>query len=169
MIGRAAILAAVIVVALTVETTLLAPVRLLGARPDLLLLAVVAVAMASGAGSAAAFGFAAGLAADLLLDLPVGVSALVYTAIGYAVGSARTYLASGRVLVPAGLAVGASLVAVWASGALLRLLDLSGFSWGFVARAGLAAALVNLVLTPAVYPLVRRLAERFVTGRVAHW
>jgi rod shape-determining protein MreD len=166
---QAAALAAVIVLILTLQTTLLAPVRLLGARPDLLLLAVVAVATAAGAGGAAVFGFAAGLAADLLLDLPVGVSALVYTAIGYAVGSARAYLATGGVLVPAGLAVAASLAAVWASGALLRLLELSGFSWGFVGRAGLAGAALNLALTPAVYPPVHRLAERLATGRVTRW
>jgi hypothetical protein len=73
------------------------------------------------------------------------------------------------VLVPAGLAVGASIAAVGASGALLRLLDLSGFSWGFVGRAALAAALLDLTVTPVVYPVVRRLAERYETERVVRW
>jgi rod shape-determining protein MreD len=169
VIRRVAVLAAVIAAGLLAQTTVLAPLRLLGARPDLLLLAVVAVAMAAGAERGAAFGFAAGLAADLLLDLPVGLSALVYTAIGYGVGLARPYLAAGSAMVPAGLAVGASLAAVLASGALLRLLDLSGYSWGFLLRAALAGAAVNLVLTPLVYPGVRRLAAPPAGERVPQW
>jgi rod shape-determining protein MreD len=169
MIRRLFALAGVIVAALVVQTTLLAHVRILGTRPDVLLLAVVAVAMASGSVSGAVFGFAAGLAADLLLDLPVGVSALVYTAIGYAIGTARVYMVSRSVLVPAALAAAASLAAVWASGSVLRLLDLSGFSWGFLARSAVAVAAFNLLLTPAVYPLVHTLAVRVRAERVAHW
>ena len=169
MIRRVAALAAVIAAGLLAQTTVLAAPRLRGARPDLLLLAVVAVAMAAGAERGAAFGFAAGFAADLLLDLPVGLSALVYTAIGYGVGRVRPYLAASSVLVPAGLAVAASLAAVLASGALLRLLDLSGYSWGFLLRAALAGAGINLVLTPLVYPVVRRLAAPASAERVPQW
>jgi cell shape-determining protein MreD len=114
VIRRVAALAGVIALALLLQTTLLSPLRILGARPDLLLLAVVAVAMASGPVEGAAFGFAAGLTADLLLDL-------------------------------------------------------SGFSWSFVGRSALTVALYNLLLTPLVYPLVRRLAERVRAERVVHW
>jgi rod shape-determining protein MreD len=169
VIRRVAALAGVIALALLLQTTLLSPLRILGARPDLLLLAVVAVAMASGPVEGAAFGFAAGLTADLLLDLPVGVSALVYTGLGFGVGTARVYLASESFWLPLGLAAAASLAGVWASGAILRLLDLSGFSWSFVGRSGLTVALYNLLLTPLVYPLVRRLAERVRAERVVHW
>jgi rod shape-determining protein MreD len=169
MTRRVLALGAVILVALIVQTTLLGHVRILGARPDVTLLAVVAVAMASGSVSGAAFGFAAGLATDLLLDLPVGVSALVYTAIGYAIGSARVYMVSRSPLVPAALAAAASLAAVWASGSVLRLLDLSGFSWGFLARSAVAVAVFNLLVTPVVYPLVHTLAEHVRAERVAHW
>jgi len=79
-VRRPLVLAAVVVVLVLVESTVLAGLPLGGARPDLLTLAVVAVAMAAGPVSGATFGFAAGLLADLLFDLPVGVSALVYTA-----------------------------------------------------------------------------------------
>jgi rod shape-determining protein MreD len=84
-VRRVLVLSAVLVGAVVVQSAVLAGVRLAGVRPDLLVLAVVAVAMASDATTGAVFGFAAGLVADLLFGLPVGVSALVYTAVGFAV------------------------------------------------------------------------------------
>jgi len=76
-VRRPVVLSVVLVVAVVVQSTVLAGVRLAGARPDLLVLVVVAVALASDATTGAVFGFATGLVADLLFDLPVGVSALV--------------------------------------------------------------------------------------------
>ena len=107
---RVLVLAAVLVGAVVVQSAVLAGVRLAGVRPDLLVLAVVAVAMASDATTGAVLGFAAGLAADLLFDLPVGVSALVYTAVGFAVGTVRVYVTSHLPLVHLVLAGAASLV-----------------------------------------------------------
>ena len=89
-------LAVVLVVAVLIQSTVLARLTLAGVRPDLLVLAVVAVAMASDATTGAVFGFVTGLVADLLFDLPVGVSALVYTATGFAVGAVRVYVTSHR-------------------------------------------------------------------------
>ena len=169
MTRRVVMLAGVILAALLLQTTVLGPVRLWGARPDLLVLAVVALAMSAGPVSGGLFGFWAGLGADLLLELPVGVSALVYTLIGYAVGVARVYMVSQSVLVPAAVAGAASLASVWLSGAVLRLLDLSEFSWGFVARTAPLVAVFNLLLAPVVYPLVSGIAERAERDRVMHW
>ena len=164
---RVGFLAAGVVVTLLVAATLLGGLRLGGARPDLLVLVVVAVAMVSGPTSGAAFGFAAGLVADLLLDLPVGVSAFVYTVVGFAVGLARTYVVRTNALVHMTLAASASLVSVWLSGLILRLMDLS--SWGLVARSGLLVAGFNLLVTPLVYPVVRALAGRYLAERVYRW
>ncbi|HKE97382.1 MAG TPA: rod shape-determining protein MreD [Actinomycetes bacterium] len=168
MIRRVLALAAVLVGALVVQTTVLSQVRILGARPDLVVLAIVAVAMSSDPVAGATFGFAAGLARDLLLDLPVGVSALVDASLGYAIGTARVYMVSRSPLVPATVVVAASLASVWATGAVLRLLDLSGFSWGYVARSALAVAAGNLLATPLVYPLMRGVVERSRAERVMH-
>jgi rod shape-determining protein MreD len=164
---RALVLAGVIVVALLLESTVLARVRLGGARPDLLVIAVVAVAMAAGPTSAACFGFSAGLLADLLFARPVGVAALVYTCVGFAVGYARVYLVSSRAWVHLVLTGAASLAAVWGAGLVLRVLDLS--SWGFVARTGPLVALYNLLLAPVVYPVIRRLATDAGPERAYHW
>ena len=162
---RPLVLTAVLVVAVLVQSTVLAELRLAGVRPDLLVLAVVAVAMASDAATGAVFGFVTGLVADLLFDLPVGVSALVYTAAGFAVGTVRVYVTSHRPLVHLVLVGAASLASVWCCGLLLRVFDLS--SWAAVARAGPLVAVYNLLLTPFVYPVVWALTER-VPARPGH-
>jgi rod shape-determining protein MreD len=164
---RLLLLVAVLVVAVLVQSTVLAEVRLAGVRPDLLVLAVAAVAMASDATTGAVFGFVTGLVADLLFDLPVGVSALVYTAVGFAVGTVRVYVTSPRPLVHLVLAAAASLASVWACGLLLRVFDLS--SWATVARAGPLVALYNLLLTPFVYPVVWALTERVPARQAQRW
>jgi rod shape-determining protein MreD len=166
-VRRLLVLAAVLVAAVLVQSTVLAEVRLAGVRPDLLVLAVVSVAVATDAATGAAFGFAAGLVADLLFDLPVGVSALVYTAAGFAVGAVRVYLTSHRPLVHLVLAGAASVASVWSCGLLLRVFDLS--SWAAVARAGPLVALCNLALTPFVYPVVWALTERVPLRPARHW
>jgi rod shape-determining protein MreD len=164
---RVLVLGGVIVAALLLESTVLAPFRLAGVRPDLLVIAVVAVAMAAGPTSAACFGFCAGLVADLLFAQPVGVSALVYTGVGFAVGLLRVYVVSSATWVHLALAGAASLTSAWCAGVVMRVLDLS--SWGFVGRAGPLVALYNLLLAPVIYPLVRRLAAAPAPEQVYRW
>ena len=160
-------LAVVLVVAVLIQSTVLARLRLAGARPDLLVLAVVSVAVATDPTTGAVFGFVAGLVSDLLFDLPVGVSALVYTAVGFAVGTVRVYLTSHRPLVHLVLAGAASLASVWCCGLLLRVFDLS--SWAAVLRAGPLVAVYNLLLTPFVYPVVLALTERIPARPAKRW
>jgi rod shape-determining protein MreD len=166
-VRRLLALAVVLVVAVLVQSTVLARLRLAGVRPDLLVLAVVSVAVATDPTTGAVFGFVAGLVADLLFDLPVGLSALVYTAVGFAVGTVRVYVTSHRPLVHLVLAGAASLASVWCSGLVLRVFDLS--SWAAVARAGPLVALYNLLLTPFVYPVVWALAERLPARPAQRW
>jgi rod shape-determining protein MreD len=157
----------VLVVAVLIQSTVLARLRLAGARPDLLVLAVVSVAVATDPTTGAVFGFVAGLVSDLLVDLPVGVSALVYTAVGFAVGTVRVYVTSHRPLVHLVLAGAASLASVWCCGLLLRVFDLS--SWATVTRAGPLVALYNLLLTPFIYPVVWALTERIPARPAQRW
>jgi rod shape-determining protein MreD len=166
-VRRLLTLAAILVVAVLVQSTLLAGLRVAGVRPDLLILAVVAVAVATDATTGAVFGFVTGLVADLLFDLPVGVSALVYTAAGFAVGTVRVYVTTNHPLVHLLLAGAASLASVWCCGLLLRVFDLS--SWAAVGRAGPLVACCNLLLTPFVYPVVWALTERVPARPAQRW
>jgi rod shape-determining protein MreD len=166
-VRRLLALAVVLVVAVLIQSTVLARLRLAGVRPDLLVLAVVSVAVATDPTTGAVFGFVAGLVADLLFDLPVGVSALAYTAVGFAVGTVRVYVTSHRPLVHLVLAGAASLASVWCCGLLLRVFDLS--SWATVTRAGPLVAIYNLLLTPLVYPAVWALTERIPARPAQRW
>jgi rod shape-determining protein MreD len=166
-VRRLLALTAVLVVAVLIQSTVLARLRLAGVRPDLLVLGVVWVAVATDPTTGAVFGFVAGLVADLLFDLPVGVSALAYTAVGFAVGTVRVYVTSHRPLVHLVLAGAASLASVWCCGLLLRVFDLS--SWATVTRAGPLVALYNLLLTPLVYPVVWALTERIPARPAQRW
>jgi rod shape-determining protein MreD len=166
-VRRLLALAVVLVVAVLIQSTVLARLRLAGARPDLLVLAVVSVSVATDPTTGAVFGFVAGLVSDLLFDLPVGVSALVYTAVGFAVGTVRVYVTSHRPLVHLVLAGAASLASVWCCGLLLRVFDLS--SWATVTRAGPLVAIYNLLLTPFIYPVVWALTERIPARPAQRW
>lgn len=84
---RAARLSLVLVVLLTLQTTWLADLRPLGETGDLLLLLAIAAGMAGGPHRGAVVGFLAGMAMDLVLLTPLGLSALAYLAVGYVVGA----------------------------------------------------------------------------------
>jgi len=164
---RTLLLAGIIVVSLVLESTVLAHLRLGGVHPDVLVIAVIAVAMTEGPVTGASFGFAAGLVSDLLFGNHVGVSALVYTVIGFGMGVGRVYVTSSSTLVHLLLAGAASFVSVWLAGLVLRVFDLS--SWDFLVRTAPLVALYNLLLTPLVYPPVRALLERLEPAPTPRW
>ncbi len=92
MFGSRLRLFLVIVALLVVQTTILVGVRVHGAHPDAMLLLGISAGMVGGSKRGAAVGFAAGIAADLFLDTPFGLSALTYTIVGFAVGSVQSSL-----------------------------------------------------------------------------
>ncbi len=139
----------VLVTFLLLHTTVLSDVRILDVMPDLMLLAAVAAGMTGGPTRGASIGFASGLAVDLFLRSPMGLSALVFTLVGYAMGVAHTgvlrpswYLRSLAALV--GSAGGVVLYAV--IGAMLGepLVDLR------LLTVVTVVALANAILAPVV-------------------
>ena len=75
---------------LLLHTTVLADLRVRDVMPDVMLLVAVAAGITGGASRGATIGFASGLAVDLFLRSPMGLSALVFTVVGYAMGVAHT-------------------------------------------------------------------------------
>jgi len=72
---------------LLLQLTVLAHLRVFGVAPDVMLLLAVAGGVVGGPQLGALLGFAAGLTFDLFLETPLGLSALVFCLIGYAVGN----------------------------------------------------------------------------------
>ncbi len=78
----------VIFVVLMVQSTALDAFRLGGVHPDVLWLLPITSALADGPATGALVGFWAGLAFDLVLPTPFGLSALVGSVLGYSTGLA---------------------------------------------------------------------------------
>jgi rod shape-determining protein MreD len=76
----------VVAVVLTIQEALLAGLKVRGAHPDLMLLLPIAFGLVGGSERGAAMGFVSGLLADLFVGTPFGLSALVYTLVGFGVG-----------------------------------------------------------------------------------
>ena len=76
----------VIFVVFVVQDTLMVALRIDGAHPDLVWLLPVTAAIIGGPETGAIVGFVAGIAFDLVLPTPFGLSALVGTLVGYTIG-----------------------------------------------------------------------------------
>ena len=83
---RAIRLVLLLIAVVLVQTAVLPHLRIAGVAPEVGLVATVAVAFVAGPEAGAVFGFAAGLALDLFLSTPLGLSALAWSLTGYAVG-----------------------------------------------------------------------------------
>ena len=108
---RALLAAAAILAAVLVQVTVLNNLPFPGgAGPDLVLVVVVAMALASGPIDGAIIGFAAGLALDIAPPASnlLGQSALVFCLVGYGCGRLRVTLERSAWLPVAGVAVGAA-------------------------------------------------------------
>lgn len=167
MIWRRAVLLSLLTLSgLLVETTLLGSATLAGTKPELILLITIALALGEGSAVGAVAGFVGGVATDLLLDLPAGLSALVFTGVGYAVGAAREHFQTPAAWVPMGIAGAATAAGVFAYGAVGILFGQETITGGALARhAGLAAG-YNVLLAPFVIPVVRGLAARMRPRKV---
>jgi rod shape-determining protein MreD len=77
---------------LVVQETLILEIRIDGIHPDILVLLPIAAGVIGGAASGASMGFGVGLAADLFVPTPFGLSALVGCLVGFGVGQATVAL-----------------------------------------------------------------------------
>jgi rod shape-determining protein MreD len=159
----------VIVTGLLLQSTLFWDLKLLGVRPELMYLVTIVIAILEGPNEGAVTGFAAGLAQDFLLNQPKGITALTLTLVGYAAGLARQYIVSPSPLLPmilvgVGTAVGIAFYQVVAF--LLGQLE---ETFSYAIRVTLLTALYNAILTPIVYPLLRRVIEGSRPTRVVRF
>lgn len=145
-------LALALAVVLLLHLTMLADVRLAGVRPDAPLLAAVVTGLVAGPERGAIIGFSAGVLADLFLPSPFGLSALVYSLVGFAIGSLQTGILRNAWWIPvltafAGSAAGIVLYA--GLGAMVGETEMVG------PRLPLIAALVGLMNALLAPPATR--------------
>jgi rod shape-determining protein MreD len=160
--GRVFFAALLLVVSLAVQLAVLARLPLPGATPDLVLLAVVALALAHGPGFGLVAGFAAGLGNDLVppADHAVGRWALVLTVVGYFAGLAQGE-ARRSAFVPLFVVAVSGAASVLLYAGLGALIDDPHITWQAVTEILPTAVLYDVVLSAFVVPAVLRLSDRF--------
>jgi rod shape-determining protein MreD len=168
-VRRAILLAVVVLSALLLQTTVFADIRLWGARPELMYLLAIGFGFLEGPASGAATGFAGGMAQDFLLNQPKGITALTLTLLGYAVGMLRQYVVTPSPVFPVFLVGGGTFVGVLFYGIVSFLLGQLDATWGYTIRVAALSAAYNAILTPLLFPILRRAAEGSRSRRVIRW
>lgn len=166
---RTLLLAAVVLTALLLQTTVFADIRLLGARPELVYLLTICFGVLEGPASGAVAGFVGGMAQDFLLSQPKGITALALTLVGYAIGMLRQYIVSPSPVLPVFLVAGGTFVGVLFFGVVSFLLGQLDTTWLYLFRVSALSAIYNGILTPLLFPLLRRAAEGSRSRRIVRW
>ncbi len=166
---RALSLAAVILTALLLQTTVFGDVKLLGARPELMYLVTIVFALIDGPASGAVAGFAGGMAQDFLMNEPKGITALTLTLLGYVVGLARQYIVSPTPVLPVLLVAGGTFLGVLFNRLVAFLLGQLDTGTVYTLQVAGLSALYNAVLTPILYPVLRRVVEGSRSRKVVRW
>lgn len=166
---RAILLTTVVVSALLLQTTVFADVRLFGARPELMYLLTIAFGILEGPASGAITGFAGGMSQDFLLNQPKGITALTLVLLGYAIGMLRQYIVSPSPVLPVALVTAGTFAGVLFYGVVSFLLGQLDTSWWYLLRTAALSALYNAILTPLLFPILRRAAEGSRSRRVLRW
>jgi rod shape-determining protein MreD len=169
VVRRVLALAAVIITALLLQSTIFTQVKLVGVRPELMYVVTILMAILEGPSEGAIVGFAGGMAQDFLLDQPKGITALTLTLLGYAVGLARQYIVSPSPLLPTVLVAVGTFAGVIFYETVSFLLSQSNDPLLFSIRVALLTAVYNAILTPLVYPLLRRIFEGSRPKRVVRF
>ena len=171
-LARIAAVSAVMIVAVALQTTLLARATILGVIPQLVLVVIVSLAYSDGERVGSVVGFFGGFLIDFLVYSPtsiVGLTGLIYTMIGYGMGSVRRYSTSESVWTPVLMVAGASVVAEFSYAGLSIIFGQQWVSLLFTAKVAGLVVVYNTLLTPFIFPIVRKIADRYRPERVYRW
>jgi rod shape-determining protein MreD len=137
----------VLLLVLTVQKSLLSDIDVRDVRPDALLLLAVCAGLVGGSEVGALVGFAAGLIADLFVQAPLGLSALVFSLVGFAVGSFRSTLLREIWWIPPATAFVASAGGVLLYGVLGAVVGQSQYVRPHLVTTALVVASMNALLS----------------------
>ena len=145
-----------VLLAVVFQVSGFASVRIFGSVIDLVPLVVAAVALYGGSAAGASTGFACGLLFDMALGHNLGVSSLVLSTMGYAVGRFGEVRdpAHGLIAIPVGGF--ATLLYVVAYGLVSFMLEIDASISAYVLRDALITVLLNAWVALPVFGLVKR-------------
>ena len=142
--------------AVVVQLSIMAQVSILGGHPNLLLVALVCVALLRGAVFGAVAGFSAGLLADTGVFGTLGFIALLLTLAGYWTGRYGETTGRDRAHAPL-LSVAVITLLYQVASLVLRYMIGQNAPGGAIFEGLAPTMLLNLILTFPVYALARRL------------
>lgn len=142
----------VVLVALVFHTAVFPQLRVAEVRPDVMLLLAILGGLAAGPQVGAVFGFACGLAVDLILQTPIGISALTFSLIGYGVGTFQGVLLRSATWLTPAVAAAASAIGILAFALVGAVLGQSQLVTSTIFTVMAVVALLNALLAlPAAW------------------
>lgn len=166
---RAIAVAVLLLGALVLQSTVLEQVTFLEVTPQLALIVVVSLAYLVGPQIGVVTGFSAGLLLDLQLPeqgAVVGITPLLYVLLAYGVGAMRQYSLSESVWAPVFTVTVVSAISEFSYAGLSIILGQSWVSLTYTAKVAGLVVLYNTLLTPFVFPIVRRISSRYAPSKV---
>jgi rod shape-determining protein MreD len=139
-----------------VQVAAVSQVHVFGVNADLMPLVVAAVGLLCGSITGAVFGFCVGLFLDLALVQTVGLSSLLYVAVGYWCGRARELRDPQGPLVPIAFGALATAVATIGYSLMQFLLGVDAPVTFVLVREIVATILLNALIAGPVMAFVRR-------------
>lgn len=157
---RVLLIIATLTSALVIQSSIFARLGLPGATPDIMLVAVLVIALVAGPMVGAAVGFAGGVLVDVAPPAAgsLGQTAAIYALAGFAIGHAS--FEPGRIDAAAVLTVsGVASIVVFVQAVLSTLLGQTEVTWSLVPLLVVTqfvySALLALILVPALGLLYR--------------
>jgi rod shape-determining protein MreD len=142
--------------AVVLQLSAIAPTEVLGSGFDLLPLTVAAVALYAGSVTGSATGFAAGALLDLATGGTMGLSSLVLTAVGYGVGRFSELRDPSHGLLPIPVGAAATFGYVTAFAAVSFMLDVGATVSPVVIRDMVVTTCLNTLVALPVFGFCRR-------------
>jgi rod shape-determining protein MreD len=144
------------------QLTAISQVTLFGVPADLSPLLVASVGLLAGSVAGATFGFCLGLFVDTALLQTLGVTSLVFTAVGYGAGRVLELRDPAHGLVPVAVGAAATLLAAIGFSMLQFLMGVEAPVSLLLVRSILITVVLNTLLALPVYALTRRVLLPFL-------
>ncbi len=143
-------------VAVILQVAAVSQITVFGVNADVTPLVVASVGLLCGAVAGSLLGFGMGLFVDLVLVQTLGISALIYTLIGYGAGRLRELRAPQATFTPLGLGAAATAAASIGFSMIEFLLGVDAPISFLLLRQTLATIVLNTLISLPVYAGVRR-------------
>jgi rod shape-determining protein MreD len=140
-----------------IQQAAVSQISIFGVTADLGPLVVMSVGLLAGSMPGAIMGFGTGLLVDLVLFQTLGITSLLYIAIGYWSGRVRELLDPAHGLVPLGMGAGATAVTGFGMALIQFLLGVDAPVSALLLQQIFVTILVNTLIALPVYALVRRI------------